>query len=180
MAPAAQDACVGREEAGVRDADDAGGSSLTSDARHAALLALDAKRAQQYFASRERFLHDRLPVYVQSEFGRLVLEDIHATLSRLVEVMPKTRTRLKWCSSKCCAGKPNTERHGPYAVSEIWDPATKKWRTVKKGEQWNKTREAECALLQTQAGELPAELAPVEVPRAPSLEQLAAIADAIY
>lgn len=146
--------------------------------RDARLLALDRKMALAYFASRERFLHNRLPVYVQSEFGRLVLEDIHATLSRLVDVMPKTRTRPKWCSAECCKGKPREERHGPYAVTEIWDPASRKWRTVKKRARWSEAREAERALLHAQAGPLPAP-ASGNLPAAASEEQLAAIADAL-
>lgn len=150
-------------------------SASDLDAR---LVELAPKGAARYFASRERFFHEKLPKAVQSEVGRLILEDMAARLGRLVQAMPKTRPRLKWCSKACCKGKPNQDRHGPYSVTEVWDPTTKTWRTLKKRDQWKTAREAERAVLGVQVD---AEAAPdaFELPRRATAEDQAAFAAAL-
>lgn len=138
-------------------------STVDAEDVEATLLRLDEARARRYIAGRERWIRERLPLYVQSEFGVAVLRDMHAVLEKVLGVAPKTRTRLKWCSSACCAGKPKTERHGPYAVTEWWDTSGPRgvWRTVPKGLRTPTTASIEAAL----APEPPAPPRDVDEPR---------------
>ena len=149
------------------------------------MRALNPKRAERYFASRETWIKERLPRHVQDPFALLVAQDFVRVLSAFVKAAPKTRTRTKFCTAKCCKGKPNRDRHGPYAITEWWDTSSGRgrrgrWRTVPKGARLASTRAVEHALERAAGRPERADVGePAEAPRAATAEDLAALREAL-
>lgn len=148
----------------------------------AKMRAADAKRAERYFKSREDWIRNRLPVHIQDPFAVLVLEDMIRVFRAFVKAAPRTQTRLKYCTSACCKGKPESERHGPYATTEWWDTSSGrgKWRTVPKSSRRAATLAVEAAM--ERAAGRPSRVKvgePMEAPRPATREEVEAFLDAL-